>query len=63
MIHCDRTDKAKKPYVRGHMMGPGKGVLKVYDDSFWERWYLPPGVHPLDVADKVKEESEFYSER
>ncbi len=61
-IYCDRTDSDKPVSVRAHMMGPGKDLLKVYDDSFWERWYLPPGGHPCDVEAKAKEEGKYFSD-
>lgn len=62
VISCDRTAKDKAPYIRAHMMGPRKDVLGEYDDSFWERWYLPPGVHPCDVAAKIEEENKWQEE-
>lgn len=59
VVSCDRTATDKSPRILAHMMGPGKDVLGAYDDSFWERWYLPPGVHPCDVTAQIEEENRW----
>jgi len=59
VVSCDRTEKPTKPYIGGHMMGPCGEILDGYDDFFWERWYLPPGVHPRDVEGIVNAENEW----
>lgn len=55
VIRCDRDnpDPENKPYICSHMLGPN-------GEAFWERWYLPPGVHPKDVQPTVDYQNKCY---
>ncbi len=53
VLRCDKN-KDEEPYFSANMVA---GTMD--DDGYaWERWWLPPGVHPKEVQAFIKKEND-----